>query len=448
VEVSDEAIHGAEQMGDAMADRRNRDDPGRTGEHDRQGVFRRGGTPGRPDEFEKLYRPRESEQRVVGETRRLPPAEDVPPVRPRRSQRPQQSQRSRRTHSAGRVYDGRGIERRRKERKRRLATTITVTVLVLVLVLPLAFVGGFYVYANSRLERVEALLDYEGRPDGQPGTTYMIVGSDSRQGLSDEQMDEMATGYAEGRRTDTIMVLYIPDEGDPTIVSVPRDSYVPLAVPGYADNKINTAFADAVCGTNDAGEEVCGGPAPLVETFERASGVHIDHYVEIGMGGFVDIVDAVGGVELCPEEAMADPKAGLDIEAGCQTMDGGTALGYVRTRATPRADLDRIARQREFFSALVQTASAPSTLFNPFESIPLVLAGTDTFMVDEGDDLRHLASMLLAMRGGTQTTAIPVGQTPTLDGVGSVVVWDEVRSEEMFAAMRAGEPIPESAFQE
>ncbi|MFD6951787.1 transcriptional regulator [Nocardiopsis sp. TSRI0078] len=419
-----------------MADRPNPGDTGRTGEHDRQGVFRRGGAPGRPDEFERLYRSRESEQRAVGGTRRLPRAGEVPPSRSRGPRR--------RTHSAGREYDGRGIGRRQKERRRRRATTVLVTVLVLLLVLPL----GFYLYADSRLHRVEALLDYEGRPDDQPGTTYMVVGSDSRQGMDEEQRRELATGYAEGRRTDTIMVLYVPDDGDPTIVSVPRDSYVPLAVPGYADNKINASFADTVCGTNEEGEEVCGGPAPLVETFERASGVHIDHYVEIGMGGFVDIVDAVGGVEMCPEEPMADPKAGLDIEAGCQQMDGGTALGYVRTRATPRADLDRIARQREFFSALVQKTSAPSTLFNPFQSVPLVLAGTDTFMVDEDDKLRHLAGMLLAMRGGTQTTAIPVGSTPTLNGVGSVVVWDEARSEEMFAAMRAGDPIPESAFQE
>ncbi|MFE1169401.1 LCP family protein [Nocardiopsis sp. NPDC058789] len=417
-----------------MADRRHREGPDSTGGHDDAGVFRRGGDSGRPDEFERLYRPRESEQRAVGDTRRLPPADQVPPHRPRK----------RRTHSAGREYDGRGHQRRARERRKRTARNTAVLVLVLLLVVPAAF----YLWADSRLQRVEALQDYEGRPDRQPGTTYMIVGSDSRDGLDDDQIRDLATGRAEGRRTDTIMVLYMPRDGEPTIVSVPRDSYVPMAIPGYADNKINTAFADSVCGTGEDGEEVCGGPAPLVQSFEQASGVRIDHYVEIGMGGFVDLVDAVGGVELCPEEPMADPKAGLDIAAGCQEMDGGTALGYVRTRATPRADLDRIQRQREFFSALIQEASAPSTLFNPFKSVPLVLAGTDTFMVDEGDKLRHLASMLLAMRGGTQTTAVPVGDTPTLDGVGSVVLWDEARSEQMFEAMRTGEAIPEEAMED
>ncbi|MGW9553667.1 LCP family protein [Nocardiopsis sp. NPDC055551] len=417
-----------------MADRRHRGEPGSTGEHNRGGVFRRSGDPEKPDAFEKLYRSRESEQRVVGETRRLPPADQVPPHRPRK----------RRTHSSGREYDGRGIQRRAKEQRKKRFRNTLVVLLVLLLVVP----GGFYLWANSRLERVEALQDYEGRPDSARGTTYMIVGSDSREGMDEEQMQELATGNAEGRRTDTIMILYVPRDGEPTIVSVPRDSYVPMPIPGYADNKINTAFADSVCGADEEGEEVCGGPAPLVQAFEQASNVRIDHYVEIGMGGFVDLVDAVGGVELCPEEPMADPKAGLDIEAGCQEMDGGTALGYVRTRATPRADLDRIQRQREFFSALIQEASAPSTLFNPFQSVPLVLAGTDTFMVDEGDKLRHLATMLLAMRGGTQTTAVPVGETPTLDGVGSVVLWDESRSQLMFDAMNEGEPIPEEAMQD
>lgn len=419
-----------------MADRRGPGGHGSTGEHDRGGVFRRGGDPGSPDEFEKLYRPRESEQRVVGETRRMPSADEVSPVR--------REKKRRRTHSDAREYDGRGLKRRAREKRKRRFRTILITAVVVLLIVPL----GFYLWADSRLDRVEALQDYDGRPDDGRGTLHMIVGSDSRDGMGEDQMQELATGDAEGQRTDTIMLLYTPRDGDPTIVSVPRDSFVPMAVPGYADNKINTAYADSTCGTNEEGEEVCGGPAPLVETFERAAGVQVDHYVEIGMGGFVDLVDAVGGVELCPEAPMSDPKAGLDVEAGCQDMDGGTALGYVRTRDSPRADLDRIQRQREFFSALIQEASAPSTMFNPFRAGPLVIAGTDTFTVDEGDKLRHLAGMLLSMRGGIETTAIPVGETPTLPNVGSVVMWDESRSEMMFDAMREGEPIPEEAMED
>lgn len=318
----------------------------------------------------------------------------------------------------------------RRRRRRRGGRVFGAVLVVLLLVL----VGGYF-YLDSRLNREAVLVDYPGRVADTPGTNWLIVGSDSREGLSEEDMDELRTGRAEGKRTDTIMVLYVPDDGRPAVVSVPRDSYVDI--PGIGANKINAAYAEALG----------GGPATLVQTFEQASGVRIDHYVEIGFAGFVDIVDAVGGVELCPEEAMEDPKAGLDIEAGCQVMDGPTALGYVRTRATPRADLDRIQRQREFFSALVGQATAPGTLLNPFRSVPLVLNGTETFTVDEGDSLADLAWMAMAMRDSPATTAVPVGSTPTLE-VGSVVLWDEARAEEMFSAMREGEPIPESAMQD
>ncbi|GAB3485784.1 LCP family protein [Nocardiopsis coralliicola] len=397
-----------------MVDRRGR---GGGGDDDAQhtGVFRRGGSGGY-DEIEKMYRP----------TSRMPPVDDdyddfdEPPRRSR-------------SHQAGREYDGTGRNRRNRERRQRRGGCVLLTVLILLLAVP----ALFYFWADSRLDRVEAMPDYEGRPDKQPGTTYLIVGSDSREGLSDDDMQELRTGAAEGKRTDTIMVLYVPEgEGRPSIVSVPRDSYV--AIPEMGENKINAAFA----------EDLGGGPQVLVQSFEQASGVRIDHYVEIGFSGFVDIVDAVGGVEMCPEEPMEDPKAGLDVEAGCQDMDGSTALGYVRTRDSARADLDRIQRQREFFSALVSKATDTSTLVNPFRSVPLVLEGTDTFDVDEDDHLIDLATMALAMRDKPNTTSVPVGSTPTLPGAGSVVMWDEELSGRMFTAMQEGEPIPEDVLQD
>ncbi|MFC7331200.1 LCP family protein [Marinactinospora rubrisoli] len=396
-------------------------------DHDRTAVFRRQPGGGMPEEIEKLYRPRRSEQRAgtaPRPTRRMPPVDDLDLDEPR----PARSGGGR----GGRVYDGTGRSRREREHRRRRRRTVLVTLLVVLLLVPTLF----YFWADSRLQRVAALPDYEGRPADQPGTTYMIVGSDSREGLTDDDMQNLRTGDAEGKRTDTIMVLYVPRDGRPSIISVPRDSHVDI--PEIGENKINAAFS----------EDLGGGPSTLVRTFEQESGVRIDHYVEIGFAGFVDIVDAVGGVEMCPEEPMEDPKAGLDIEAGCQEMDGATALGYVRTRASIRADLDRIQRQREFFSALISKATDTSTLINPFRSVPLVMEGTSTFDVDEGDHLSDLASMALAMRENPATTTIPVGSTPTHPTLGSVVEWDEALSTEMFTAMQNGEEIPESALQD
>ncbi|RCV49250.1 LCP family protein [Marinitenerispora sediminis] len=400
-------------------------------DHDRTAVFRRQPGGGMPEEIEKLYRPRRSEQGAGAAprpTRRMPPVEDIPDG-PRSAPGGGGGRDGR---GRGRVYDGSGRTRRDRELRRRRRRTVVITVLVLLVLLPTVF----YLWADSRLRRVEALPDYEGRPENQPGTTYMIVGSDSREGLTDEDMQDLRTGRAEGKRTDTIMVLYVPTSGRPSIISVPRDSRV--EIPEIGENKINAAFS----------ADLGGGPSTLVRTFEQESGVRIDHYVEIGFAGFVDIVDAVGGVEMCPEEPMEDPKAGLDIEAGCQDMDGTTALGYVRTRASVRADLDRIQRQREFFSALISKATDTSTLVNPFRSIPLVTEGTETFDVDEGDHLSDLASMALAMREDPATTTIPVGSTPNHPVLGSVVEWDETLSQQMFTAMQNGEEIPESALQD
>lgn len=97
-----------------------------------------------------------------------------------------------------------------------------------------------------------------------------------------------------------------------TLISIPRDSYVPI--PGHGRDKINAAFA-------------LGGGRLLTQTVELATGLHLDHYAEVGFSEFADLVDAF------------DPLAGVDLPAGCQTLDGRAALGYVRTRATPRADL-------------------------------------------------------------------------------------------------------------
>src|SRR5699024_10809470 len=115
----------------------------------------------------------------------------------------------------------------------------------------------------------------------------LLVGSDSRQGLSEEDQAELGTGGDVGiGRTDTIMLLHIPRSGSAQLVSIPRDSYV--NVPGFGSDKINAAFT-------------YGGPQLLAQTVEEATGVGIDHYAEIGMGGLANVVDSVGGVEICVE---------------------------------------------------------------------------------------------------------------------------------------------------
>ncbi|WP_235017713.1 LCP family protein [Thermomonospora echinospora] len=320
----------------------------------------------------------------------------------------------------------RGAARRAGGRRRWPRVLGALVALLLVVV-----VGGYF-YLDSRLRREAVLEDYAGRPADTPGTNWLVVGSDSREGLSKEQRKEFATGNASGRRTDSMMLLHY-GAGGTTLLSLPRDSYVPI--PGRGSNKLNAAFA-------------FGGPKLLVQTVEKATGVRVDHYAEIGFGGFVGVVDAVGGVDICVERPLKDPKAGLDLQAGCHTLSGGQALGFVRTRNFTNGDLERVQNQRKFFAALMDKATSPGVMFNPFRGVPLALNSTSNFTVDENDHLSDLARLMWAMRsvsgGGGITTTVPIAGFGSAPGVGSYVRWDTAKSSALFEALREDKPVPSS----
>ncbi len=297
------------------------------------------------------------------------------------------------------------------------------------------FIGVVWFYLDSSINRIDALPgDYEGRPAAGEGTNWLLVGSDSREGLDEERMAELSTGDTGGRRTDTIMIAHIPDnDTPPTLLSLPRDSRV--EIPGHGVNKINSAFA-------------FGGAPLLAQTVEQATGLRIDHYAEIGFGGFAEVVDAIGGVEMDIPAEMRDTKTGLVIPAGTQILDGAQALGFVRMRyseATPRSDLDRVANQRKFIGALAGEIASPATLLNPFDVFPLLGAVPDALTLDSGDHLHHLMGLAWAMRGigggGVVTTTVPVTS-------GSAEYWDEAKSQALFEALRTDSPIPEDILME
>jgi LCP family protein required for cell wall assembly len=298
---------------------------------------------------------------------------------------------------------------------------------------------GFAVYVDRSLERTDALADYPGRLAGTAGTNWLIVGSDSRAGLTPDEAARLTTGdeaAAGGRRTDTIMLMHIPallGGGQPTLVSLPRDSSVP--VPGRGRLKLNTTFA-------------LGGPTLLVKTVENVTGVRVDHYAEIGFGSFASLVDDVGGVRLCPTEPISDPLAGLDIPAGCQVLDGPQALGYVRTRASPRADLDRVVRQREFLGALIERASSPAVLFNPLRAGPLAADAPDVVTVGNSDHVWHLARLGWAMRslsgGEAVTVTVPIAGFGRVNDGSAGVLWDREQAGRLFEALAQDRPVPRS----
>ncbi|GAB2698975.1 LCP family protein [Nocardia thraciensis] len=336
---------------------------------------------------------------------REPPPPPPPGPPPRRRERPPPEPRMRRKRHWGRWL---------------------VALLLVVLITPIVAA----IYLDRSLHRIDALSDYTDRIGDTPGTNWLLTGSDSRLGLTKDQESELSTGDtsdAGGERSDTIMLVHVPKSGATTIVSLPRDSYVPI--PGIGRDKLNAAYS-------------AGGPKLLAQTVETITGLHIDHFAEIGFGGFAGMVDAVGGIDMCLPYPIDDPLAGIDLPAGCQHLGGAQALGFVRTRATPRADLDRMQNQQMFMAALLKKATSTGTLVNPLRSWPLAQGLTNSLRVDNGDHIWDLARLGWGLRGDTVTTTVPIGGFDDVSGSGNVVLWDKEKAGRFFDALASDKPIP------
>jgi LCP family protein required for cell wall assembly len=329
----------------------------------------------------------------------------------------------------GRRPPSREAERSRPRRRLRWGWLV-----VLAVVAWLAFMVGTPLHAWSQVTKVDTTPEGD-RPAGGKGYNYLLVGSDSREGLTDEQKKEYATGSAEGRRTDSIILVHVPEgDGKPALISLPRDSFVPI--PGHDSNKINAAFA-------------LGGPKLLVQTVEQVTDLHIDGYVEIGFGGFASVVDSLDGVDICVKSNMKDPKAGINLKKGCQTLDGKNALGYVRARySDPRGDLGRAERQRQFLGAIMKKAATPSTVFVPTRYWGFTHASAEGLIVGEDTSMRDASRVLLALRAVSRdeglSLVVPIQSENYQTSAGSSVKWNTERAKALFTMLRNDEPLDEA----
>lgn len=319
-------------------------------------------------------------------------------------------------------------------RTRRRKGRLTLFVVGLLVVGWLAFMIWVPVAAWTGISRVDNVPAGE-RPKDTSGHNYLLVGSDSREGLTAAQRRQLKTGSAEGNRTDTIMLVHVSESGGkPVLISIPRDSYVPI--PDHGTNKINAAFT-------------FGGPKLLTQTVEQVTGLHISGYLEIGLGGFAGMVDAIGGVEICVPRDMKDDKAGIDLQKGCQVLDGKNALGYVRSRyEDPLGDIGRATRQRQFLGALMKQSATPSTVLIPWRYTTFVDAASGGVAVGEETSLLDAYRVLQAMRAVSSdeglSLTVPIADMayPT-DNAGVAVKWDSERALALFHTLRDDEPLTE-----
>ena len=336
------------------------------------------------------------------------------------------------------------VEPSRWRRSRRMLRW-TALVLGVVLLVTATAAFGLYRYYGSKVGTVEGLprlAEVPGADEGVQGRSqnYLLVGSDSADGLTREQLRAIGTSRKgrDGTRTDTILLLQVPADGSRArVVSFPRDSWV--TIPGHGQGKLNGAY--------DLGEDRTRGtgPSTLVATIERLSGVQIDHYVEVSLYGFVRITDALGGVQVCLAAPARERDARIDLPAGRQRLDGKQALAFVRQRnGVPGGDLGRIRRQQHFLSAVTREVLRAGTLLNPLALDRLLDAVTSSVRVDPGTEQSDLVRLGLQMRrvtaGAVRFQTVPVLDPDARVAGQSVVLLDHAALPAFFADTAPARP--------
>lgn len=299
---------------------------------------------------------------------------------------------------------------------------------------------------TSSVHHTDVFGPLQDRPAEDAGTNILLVGSDDRSGMSEDQRLALSLGLDDfGRHTDTVMIVHVSDDGRIDVVSLPRDSKV--TIPTHTDDSGTTPAHDAKL--NSAFGE--GGPSLLVQTIEQATDVRIDHYVEVNFAGFVDIVNALGGVDVCTPTPIQDEMSGLNIPAGTTTVDGAMGLSYVRARYfDPSADLGRMNRQQEFLASMFRKATSSGTLLNPVRISSTVDAVLASLTTDDGltpAAVRTLMQKLQRTSPGQVTfLTMPVADTAVqLDDGGEAVTWDPQASTKLFTALQSGGSVTQQA---
>jgi len=301
---------------------------------------------------------------------------------------------------------------------------------------------------SSSIARIDVFNSLNDRPEKtSKAENYLLVGSDTREGLTKQQMRELrvgSTATAAGGRSDTMLIIHLSKSRDRAyIISLPRDSLVVIPEHVSSSDK-KTIIPDRKGKLNSAFSY--GGAPLLIETIELATSIKIDHYVEVSFAGFAGIVDALGGIEVCTKVDIDDPKSHLVLSAGVHTLNGIEALKYVRTRDFDgRGDIGRMQRQQQFMSAVLNKATSSGTLLNPFKVKNFINASLASVKLDSGlapDDLLTLAKQMKNLSSGNvRTLTVPLSNpNGRYDGL-SVVIWDEVLGADLWTRVRDDLPL-------
>ncbi|MCX3062572.1 LCP family protein [Streptomyces beihaiensis] len=337
--------------------------------------------------------------------------------------------------------------RSRKKKRGRGRRTLRIVLLGLVVVVLAA--GGTAYWLYNKLDNNIKGVDLnkalgKDRPEKLPtsGQNILILGSDSRAGAN----ASLGTGKVAGARSDTTLVLHIPEGRKRAVaVSIPRDTLVTRpecttpsgsTLPSRRRVMFNSVYSVA-------------GPACVVKTVEKMSGIRMDHFVEIDFAGFKGLVDAIGGVTVTVDQDIHDKQSGLDLTAGTHKLNGTQSLAFVRTRhgIGDGSDLGRIGLQQQFLIALLSEIKKQDLLGSPTKSYKIANGLTKSLTTDSGlASLTKLASFGRSLNGVSpstmETIMLPVAydkQDPNRVDVA------EPQASTLWKALREDKTIPASA---
>ncbi len=297
----------------------------------------------------------------------------------------------------------------------------------------------------SSIQRVQ-IVGLGSRPPqyNTNALNVLLIGSDSRAGAN-----RKFGATVEGQRSDTIMIMHIsPGHRDATVLSIPRDSMVPVlacpadgpGVPGQqaepgVNERINATFAN-------------GGPSCLWKTVEHETGIHIDHFVELAFSGFEHIVNDIGGVNICLPVAINDPDSGLHLSAGMHHVMGPQALAFWRERHIGTgSDLQRIQRDQYLMASLLQGLRQSDILGSPTKIYSIVVDAASAMTTDAGLNLSTLVRIADSLRGLSTNSVqfVQVPEIPYPGDPGAEVVFEQPQANRLFRAIAHDTTVPQAS---
>ena len=325
----------------------------------------------------------------------------------------------------------------KSDRGIKILTIISVGTLALSAVSSLAF--GTVSASINKIDAFSGITDRPGKASS--AVNYLIVGSDTREGLTKEELKQLRVGTvksAAGKRSDTMLLIHISKARDKAvIISIPRDTYALIPEHKNAQGKLIPATHSKI---NSAFN--WGGAPLLIQVLENMTDLKIDHYVEVNFAGFADVVDALGGIEVCTKRDINDSKSHLILPAGVHNLNGIEALKYVRTREFDGlGDIGRMQRQQAFISSVLRKATSAGVLLNPVTMVNFINSSLSAVTTDStlnSSDLITLAKQMKSLSTSkVRTLTVPLSNLYyNANGVTASVLWDPVLAPELWQRLK------------